>query len=344
MMTPMNKRQVTIPQLWKWTAISTLIILFTACSASQSKPDGTPATAGQEIDHLRLPMGFIPNVQYAPFYVAVEKGYFLENGIEIEFDYSYETDGVALVGAEDLQFALVSGEQVLLARAQELPVVYVFGWWQDYPVGVAAKTEQGIQSPTDLKGKQIGLPGLFGASYIGLRALLNEAGLKEDDVTLDSIGFNQVEALATDQEQAVVIYANNEPYQLAALGYDIDLIPVADFVQLASNGLITNEATIANNPDLVRRMIRATTQGLADTLADPDAAFEISKKYVENLAQADQAIQRDVLEASIAFWKAEQLGYSAPEAWQNMQEILLDMGLLSEPLDLQRAYTNEFIE
>jgi NitT/TauT family transport system substrate-binding protein len=340
----MNKRQVTIPQLWKWTAISTLIILFTACSASQSKPDGTPATAGQEIDHLRLPMGFIPNVQYAPFYVAVEKGYFLENGIEIEFDYSYETDGVALVGAEDLQFALVSGEQVLLARAQELPVVYVFGWWQDYPVGVAAKTEQGIQSPTDLKGKQIGLPGLFGASYIGLRALLNEAGLKEDDVTLDSIGFNQVEALATDQEQAVVIYANNEPYQLAALGYDIDLIPVADFVQLASNGLITNEATIANNPDLVRRMIRATTQGLADTLADPDAAFEISKKYVENLAQADQAIQRDVLEASIAFWKAEQLGYSAPEAWQNMQEILLDMSLLSEPLDLQRAYTNEFIE
>jgi NitT/TauT family transport system substrate-binding protein len=289
-------------------------------------------------------MGFIPNVQYAPFYVAVDKGYFRENGIEIEFDYSFETDGVALVGAEDLQFALVSGEQVLLARAQELPVVYVLGWWQDYPVGVAAKTEQGIQSLEDLRGKQIGLPGLFGANYIGLRALLNEAGLEEDDVTLDSIGFNQVEALATDQEQAVVIYANNEPIQLAALGYDIDLIQVADFVQLASNGLITNEATIANNPDLVRRMNQAILRGLADTLSDPDQAFEISKLYVENLAQADQTIQRNVLEASIAFWKADQLGYTAPEAWENMQEILLDMGLLSQPLDLKRAYTNEFIE
>jgi NitT/TauT family transport system substrate-binding protein len=289
-------------------------------------------------------MGFIPNVQYAPFYVAVDKGYYRENGIEIEFDYSFETDGVTLVGADDLQFALVSGEQVLLARAQDLPVVYVLGWWQDYPVGVAAKTEQGIKSPADLKGKQIGLPGLFGANYIGLRALLNEAGLGEDDVTLDSIGFNQVEALATDQEQAVVIYANNEPIQLAALGYDIDLIQVADFVQLASNGLITNEATIAGNPDLIRRMIQATLRGLADTLADPDQAFEISKKYVENLDQADQEIQREVLEASIEFWKADQLGYTAPEAWENMQEILLDMGLLSQPLDLKQTYTNEFIQ
>ena len=55
-------------------------------------------------------------------------------------------------------------------------------------------------------------------------------------------------------------------------------------------------------------------------------------------------IQKQVLEASIAFWKAEQLGYTAPEAWQNMQAILLDMGLLSEALDLNKAFTNDFIE
>ncbi len=325
-------------------AFSLLTLLLVACSAAQSESGGTSTTTPPEIDHIRLPMGFIPNVQYAPFYVAVDKGYYRDNGIELEFDYSFETDGVTLVGAGDLQFALVSGEQVLLARAQGLPVVYVLGWWQDYPVGVAAKVEQGIQSPADLEGKRIGLPGLFGANYIGLRALLNEAGLEEADVTLDSIGFNQVEALATDQEQAVVIYANNEPIQLAALGYDIDLIRVADFVQLASNGLITNQATIANNPDLVRRMVQATLRGLTDTLADPDQAFEISKRYVENLAQADQTIQREVLEASIEFWKADQLGYTNPEAWENMQKILLDMGLLSQPQDLTLAYTNEFIK
>jgi NitT/TauT family transport system substrate-binding protein len=337
--------EITNMHQWRFCIpLVLIVVLMAACADTQIDGNATQPAAAQKSDHIRLAMGFIPNIQYAPFYVAVDKGYYREKGIEVEFDYSFETDGVTLVGSDDLKFALVSGEQVLLAREQDLPVVYIMAWWQEYPVGVVAMPEQGIRTPQDLAGKRIGLPGLFGANYIGLRALLNEAGLGEDDVVLDSIGFNQVEALTTDQEQAVVIYANNEPIQLAALGYDVDLIQVADYVQLASNGLISNEKTIRENPDLVRRMVEATLRGLADTLADPDEAFEISKKYVENLEQADQSVQREVLAASIIFWQTDRLGYSNAAAWENMQSILIDMGLLSGPLDLDQAYSNEFIE
>jgi len=309
--------------------------LVGACSRAPETPSAlTP---------VRLPMGYIPNVQFAPFYVAVERGYFAEEGIQIEFDYSFETDAVTLVGANDLQFAVVSGEQVPLARAQGLPVVYVMAWWQGYPVGIAAPAGSGIESPLDLMGKRVGIPCLCGASYVGYQALMNAAGVPADGPRLDVIQYTQVEALLAGREDAVVIYANNEPVQLEAQGMPVHVIRVADYVDLASNGLITNETTIDERPDLVRGMVRAFLRGLEDTLNDPDAAFEICKQYVEGLDQADQAVQRQVLEETMRFWQSDRPGWSQPEAWENMQSVLLAMGSLAAPIDLDAAYSNEFI-
>ena len=226
-----------------------MALVLSACS----RPPST--SAPEEVTKIRLPMGYIPNIQFAPLYVAIEKGYFREAGLEVEADYKFETDGVALVGAGDLPFAVVSGEQVLLARAQGLPVVYVAAWYQQYPVSVVARSQVGVLIPQDLKGKRIGLPGLFGANYVGLRALLSEAEMSESDVTLDSIGFNQVELLAAGDQDIVVGYTANEPIQLRARGIPVTEIRVADYVQLASNGILTNEETISENPELVRASV-----------------------------------------------------------------------------------------
>jgi len=323
-----------------WLLLAAAALLLTACGGEQS----VPTMGSEDLTQIRLPMGYIPTVQYAPLYVAKEKGYFAEAGFDVDFDYSSETDGVALVGQGEQPFSLASGEQVLLAREQGIPVVYVLGWYQDYPVAVVAKSESGISGPQDLIGRRVGLPGLYGANYIGLIAMLHSQGIAESDLVLDSIGYNQVEALATDQEEAVVGYSTNEPVVLAAEGYEINTFEVAEFVQLAANGLVTNETMIAEHPEAVQAFVSAMIHGIEDVIADPEAAYEVCFEYVEGLEEQEGGVQMEVLLRSIDYWVADRVGYIQPQAWENMQQVLLEMGLLSQEIDLEAAYTNQFVD
>lgn len=327
------------------------LILITACTpravspeANQSETSTLEGSTTDQLIQVRLPVGYIPNVQFAPLYAAIENGYYREQGLDVQLDYSMENDNAVLLGSEVIQFAILSGEQVLLARAQQLPLVYVMAWYQQYPVGVVSKVSAGITQPGDLLHKKIGLPGPYGANYIGLIALLDAVGLTEQDVSMDSIGYNQVEALVSDQDEAVVIYVANEPEALKQRGYDINLIKVSDYVDLVANGLVTNENTLRENPELVQKMITATIKGIEFTMQDPDTAYEICKKYVENLANADEALQKQVLLNSIDQWKTDKMGVSKDESWQNMQRILTKMGMLKTDLDLSSVYTNSFFE
>ena len=314
-----------------------LAISLSACGSPQVQDEAAPLTK------IRLPMGYIPNIQYAPFYAAIEKGYFKDAGIEIEFDYSFETDGVKLVGVGELPFAVVSGEQVLLARAQDVPVTYVAAWYQQYPISVVSKADANISKTEDLKGKTIGLPGLFGANYIGLRALLFSAGLSESDVTLEEIGFNQVELVVAGNQTIIVGYAANEPIQLQAQGIDVTELRVSDTVQLAANGILASEKVIAENPELVKSFVGAFLKGLQYTIENPDDAYAMSAAYVPNFADQDQKVQKEILTTSIELWRADRLGYSDPQAWENMQNILLEMKLIPAEMDLSKAFTNEFV-
>jgi len=296
---------------------------------------------------VTLAMGFIPNVQFAPFYVAMDKGFFADEGIEIEFDYGWETDLLKLVGSDKLQFAIASGDQVILARSQELPVVYVMNWYRRFPVCVVSMAETGIRGPADLLGRQVGTPATYGASYIGWRALLDAAGLAESDVELISIGYTQVAALSEGQVDAAICYAMNEPVQMQSAGQNIDIIYVSDYANLISNGLITNEKSIRERPDLVQGVVRAALRGLAYALEHPDEAFEISLKHVPEAAGDEQAemVNRAILEKSIEFWQADagQLGLSSEQDWLASLRIMQQMDLVGDGVTVTDSFTNQFI-
>ncbi|HYO87988.1 MAG TPA: ABC transporter substrate-binding protein, partial [Candidatus Limnocylindrales bacterium] len=158
-----------------------------AGTAGAQEATGTPA------DDVRLFMTFVPNVQFSPVYVAQSKGYFADNWLSVTTEHGDEPVGVDLIATGERDFGLISGEQVLAARANGRPVVSVYEWFQKYPVGIVYPDDIGISSVTDLAGRNIGIPGRFGASYSGLTALLSANGMTEQDIDLEEIGFNAPE-------------------------------------------------------------------------------------------------------------------------------------------------------
>ncbi len=316
------------------------VALALASCTVPAPPPATPPTPA--VEQIRLPMGYIPNVQFAPFYVAVERGYFAEEGIALSFDYSFETDGMKLVGAGELPFTVASGEQVVLARAQGLPVKYIAAWYQKFPIAVFSLKEKGIATPADLRGKTVGLPGFFGATYVGWRAFLKVNNLNEQDVNVREIGFTQVAAVQQGQVDAAVGYIVNEPIVLESNGYPVNVFFVGDAVNLVANGLVTNERTLNERPALARGMVRALLRGIQDTLRDPDAALRISAKFVEGLSPED-SVQRQVLLETVKLMQAEQLGASSAEAWDFTQRTLLEMGQISALRDPNEYFTNALL-
>jgi NitT/TauT family transport system substrate-binding protein len=291
-----------------------------------------------------MAFAFIPNVQFAPFYVADSKGYYAEEGLDVSFDYNFETAVVQRVAQGDVEFAHGSGLSVMLARQQELPVVMVMTQYQRFPVVFFGKGDIELAQPADLRGQDIGIPGRFGASYYALLALLYASDVEESELNVQEVGFNQFQLVLEDELDIASGYAMNEPVRLREAEGGASVLAVADYFPLVSDGVISNEQLISEEPALVQGFVRATLRGLRDTLDNPDEAFELSLPYIPEADLDNAAFARTVLQESLPFWQGERPGYSDPQMWQESHSFLVDLELLNAPIDYEAGYTNAFVE
>lgn len=330
-------------RIWLFVAVIVLLLAGCAPTAAPAAPD---AAAPAALTPVQLGVGFIPSVQFAPFYVGIEKGFFADEGIELTMAYGFENDYLKLVGVDEAQFMIGSGDQVVLGRGQGLPVRYVMAWYTRYPVVVFAKTAAQIDEPADLRRKRIGLPGLFGANYIALRGILAAGGLTEQDVTLESIGFTQAAAISEDRVDAAVDYAVNGPVMLGLAGQATTQIGLDDYLAFPSNGLVTNEQTIAAQPELVAGMVRSTLRAIAYTLANPDEAFQIALKYVPEAGGENEQANRAIFDASLPYWTTpagQTPGASDLATWESAAQFMLEAGLSETAAPAADYFTNEFV-
>ena len=308
---------------------------------------GCGGGASEDAKSVTIGLTYVPNIQFAPFYVADSLGYYKDAGLKVTFHHhgaSEDEFGALVGGKEDLIFA--GGDEMLQAQSRGVPVVYLSEIFTQYPVALIVPADSPIKTAADLRGHTVGVPGAYGATYIGLLALLQQGGLTQKDVNIQTIGFTQLPALMSNKVDAVMGYLNNEPIQFNKAGFAIRAIPVGDTQPLISNGLGALQKEIDANPDEMKAVIAATQKGVDYVAAHPDEAVKISAKYVPDLKDSKNAADAlAVLNATIPLMKqgSGTAGATDAAAWTSMANFLQENGQLEKPVDTTKAFSNDYL-
>ena len=308
-----------------------------AASSSASAGAGASAEPSGEPVALTVGLGFIPSVQFAPFYLADQAGYYTEAGLDVEFQNKIDPDLITLVGQGSVDVGLADGTSVIPAVSQGIPIRYVATIYGRFPSIVFAKASSGIDDPADLAGKRLGIPGRYGSSWIMLQALLGSVGLTPEDLEIvEYPDFGQGAAVIAGAVDASTGFANNEPVQLELTGETASVLRVDEVVPLPGNGLIVGTSTLETKQDAIAAFIAATLRAMEEIAADPAVGLEAAVQAVPELGAAPE-VQAAILDATIEVWRgpvqeARGLGAIEPADWDASIEYLTTLGLVPNPV------------
>lgn len=318
-----------------------LAALLAGCSPA-AVPSGQPSSPGEAAVPARVGLSYIPNAQFAPFYVAEEDGLLsVDGGTPATLRHHGAQEGLftaLAAGQED--FVLAGGDEMLQARQTGLDLVSVATYYLHYPVVVIVNTDGDIDSLPDLAGKRIGVPGRFGSSWFGLQVALRSAGLTESDVEIIEIGYTQQAALTSDKVDAVVGFSNNDLVQFELAGLAVIGLPISDTPPpLVAASLITTREYLDAHPDTVRGVAEAMVAGINTVAADPERGVAATRRQVPGLSGEALESARATLAATIPIMTTAGRTDGAIDTatWQAMGEFMLASGLLTTAPDITAA-------
>ena len=306
---------------------ATALLAVAACTPAQdgTDPGGTSdgGTSGAGTTPVTLGLTYVPDIQFAPFYVAEARGYYDEAGFDVELRHHGVNEGLFTAieqGAEDLVVA--SGDEVLTERATGGDLAQIATLYQRSPVALLVPEDSAVESPDDLAGLTIGVPGEYGATWLGLLTLLDGAGLSTADVTVQSIGFTQTTALLNGDVDAVMGYVNGDAVRLAAAGMPVRALEPGALVSVG----VALPDTSSLTPEQQEAFVTATLRGVEDTIADPEAAVEIAADVIPGMTSAARTDALAVLEATVPLLSST--GTTDPAQWDAMARAMLAAGMI----------------
>ncbi|KUJ66229.1 taurine ABC transporter substrate-binding protein [Streptomyces albus subsp. albus] len=331
-------------------AVGAALLSVVAVAALTSCAEEPGKSGGKNGDGITVGLTYTPNIQFAPFYVAQEKGFYKDAGVDVTIRHHGAAEdlfGALKRGKEDVVYA--GGDEILQARSKNLPIVDIATVYHKYPVALLVPEDSDIRTTADLKGKTLGTPGPYGETYFGLLALLKEAGLSDKDAKVKYIGFTQQAALKSKRVDGVMGYTNNDAISFKESGTPvraINLSAAGGGQALVGPSLGAQQSTLDNRGDDVRKFVDASLRGMQYTIDHPEEAVKLSEKYIPGLDDGKrQQNALAVLKATRPLMRNEhgELGYIDPQVWDRMAEFMYDQGLLEKQIQAEEGYDADYL-
>lgn len=311
--------------------------LLGACSPGEQSP--TPSVSGGQ--PLVIGLTYVPDIQFAPLYVADKLGYFTDEQVTVTLRHHGAQEtllGALQTGDEDVVFA--GGGEMMQGRSQGIGVINFATMYQNYPVAIIVPEDSDIHSLADLKNRRVGLPGEYGENWFFLLACLREADLTREDLTIESIGYTQLAALTGAKVDAVVGYLNNDLERFKESGFPTRTL-VLDNPPLVSVGFGALDETVRARSEDLPRFLAAVERAARYCADNPDETVTIAVDYVETLVDEEQKARAlATLNATMPLYLG-QFGHQDAQRWEAMATFLADEGLLGEPVSASECFTDQ---
>jgi len=325
--------------------ILVLIVLVIGFGAfwlyTKNKKTTSKYTGPTESVSLRLK--WVHQAQFAGNYVAVEKGFYQDQGLEVSLlPFSYEETAIQAVLAGKSEFGIAGADEVMMARTEGKPVKAIAVIFKTNPVVAFSLESSGIKKPQDFVGKTVGIQKGVNTEYL-YYAMIKNLGIDRSKIKEVSIGYEAKELLDGKVDVSTG-YVINEPQLVKEMGIGVNTFLVADYgVNMYADVLFTTDEIIKTKPDMVGRMLKATLTGWQYAIEHEAEAVDITMKYAKDSTKEHQTY---MLSSSVPLIHTGtgRLGWMESSAWEQGQNVLFEQKLLDKKIDVTEAYTMQFLD
>ena len=321
---------------------SLMLIMLSACGKETAdKASGSD----EKLQKVSLMLDWYPNAVHSFLFAAKEKGYFKEQGLDVDIQMPADTnDPLRLVAADKIDMAISYQPEVLVARGENIPVQSIAALVRHPLNQLMVAADSPIQSPKDLPGKTIGYPTIPLDEAI-IQTMVKADGGDEKKVKMVDVGWDLIPAMATKKIDALIGgYINHEKLLLEKEGHPIRTLNpadygVPDYYELV---LVASEKGLKEKNDVYKKFIAAITKGQKFVADHPEEGLSILMKHEDKTSPLEEDIETKSLEILLPLMDAKEkpFGYQDPETWEKAAQWLKTTKMINQEVNAKDAFIN----